>query len=70
MQVPLDFWNISLWIAVTSIVLLITAQLISAYDGPSMLLIDQRKLKIVALTMGILFLATAAVRIYGIVASG
>jgi len=35
-----------------------------------MLLIDQRKLKIVALTMGILLLATAAVRIYGIVASG
>jgi len=69
MQFPLEFWNLSLWIAVTSIVLLITAQLVSAYDGPSMLLIDQRKLKIVALTMGILFLATAAVRIYGIVTS-
>ncbi len=69
MQVPLDFWNVSLWLAVTSIILLITAQLVSAYDGPSTLLIDSRKLKAAALTMGILFLATVAIRIYKIITS-
>jgi hypothetical protein len=68
-QVPLDFWNVSLWLAVTSIILLITAQLVSAYDGPSTLLIDSRKLKAAALTMGILFLATVAIRIYKIITS-
>jgi len=68
-QVPLDFWNVSLWLAVTFIILLITAQLVSAYDGPSTLLIDSRKLKAAALTMGILFLATVAIRIYKIITS-
>ena len=69
MQIPLDFWNISLWLAVSAMILLITAQLVSAYDGKATLLIDQRKLKTAAVTMGILFLATVAIRIYGIVTS-
>jgi hypothetical protein len=68
-QVPLDFWNVSLWLAVTSIILLITAQLVSAYDGPATLLIDSRKLKTAALTIGILFLAIVAIHIYTIITS-
>jgi len=66
-QIPLDFWSITLWIAVTSIILLITAQLVQAYDGPQMLLIDSRKLRAAALTMGTLFLATVAIHIYTII---
>jgi hypothetical protein len=69
MQFPFDFWNISLWLAVSGIILLITAQLVSAYDGKATLLIDQRKLKTAAVIMGILFLATVAIRIYGIITS-
>lgn len=69
MQVPLDFWNIGLWLAVTSIILLITAQLVSAYDGPASLLINAKRLKHAALIMGLLFLATVAIRIYGIITS-
>jgi hypothetical protein len=68
-QVPLDFWNVSLWFAVTSIILLMTVQLVSAYDGPSTLLIDSRRLKAVALTMGTLFLATVAINIYTMITS-
>jgi hypothetical protein len=66
-QLPLDFWNIGLWLAVTSIILLITAQLVSAYDGPASLLINTKRLKYAALTMGLLFLATVAIRIYEII---
>jgi hypothetical protein len=69
MQIPLDFWNVSLFLAVTSIILLITAQLISAYDGPTSILIEQKKLKTAAITTGILFLATVAVRIYATITS-
>lgn len=69
MQIPFDFWNVSLWFAVTGITLLITAQLASAYDGNATLLIDQKKLRNTALAIGILFLATVAIRIYGIVTS-
>jgi len=67
MQVPLDFYTISLWLAVTSIILLITSQLTQAYDGPQTLLIDTKKLKAAALTMGTLFLATVAIHIYTII---
>lgn len=67
MQLPFDLWNVSLFFAVTSIILLITAQLASAYEGKATILIDQKKLKTTALVMGILFLATVAIRIYGIV---
>ena len=69
MQVPLDFWNVSLWLAVTGIILLITVQLATAYSGKATILIDQKKLRTTALVIGILFLATVAIRIYGIVTS-
>ena len=69
MQIPLDFWNLSLWLAVTGIILLITVQLASAYDGKASILVDQKKLRTTALVMGILFLATVAIRIYGIITS-
>jgi len=69
MQIPFDFWSISLWLAITSITLLVTAQLASAYDGKATLLIDQKKLRNTALAIGILFLATVAIHIYGIVTS-
>ena len=69
MQIPVDFWNVSLFLAVTAIILLITAQLVSAYDGQATLLIDKKRLKNVALIMGILFLATVAIRFYGIIIS-
>lgn len=69
MQIPVDFWNLSLWLTVTAIILLITAQLVSAYDGQASLLIDKKRLKNTAFITGILFLATVAIRIYGIIAS-
>jgi hypothetical protein len=68
-QIPLGFWNISLWLAVTAVTLLITAQLVSAYDGPATLLIEVKRLKYAALTVSLLFLATVAIRIYGIITS-
>jgi hypothetical protein len=69
MQIPLNFWNISLWLATTATILLITAQLLTAYDGKATLLVDQKKLKNTALIIGIFFLLTVAIRIYGIVTS-
>jgi hypothetical protein len=69
MQIPIDFWNVSLWLAVTAIILLITTQLVSAYDGPASLRIEKRRLRNAALTIGLLFLATVAIRIYSIITS-
>jgi hypothetical protein len=67
MQIPLTFWDISLWLAVTAIILLITAELISPYYGQTNLLIDKKKLKNAALITAVLFLITVAIRIYGII---
>jgi hypothetical protein len=69
MQIPIDFWNISLWFAVTGITLLIIAQIAFSYEGDATLLIDQKRLRTTAVIMGILFLATMAIRIYEIAVS-
>lgn len=66
---PLTSWTVDLWLAVATIILLITAQLASSYDGPATLLVNMKRLKYVALVMGLLFLVTVAMRIYGIITS-
>ena len=69
MNFPLSFWDISLWLAVTAIILLITSELISPYYGKTNILINKKRLNHTALAMGILFLITVAIRIYGIITS-
>ena len=64
---PFTLWTISLLLGVISIILLTTAQLASSYDGPATLLVNVKRLKYTALTMGLLFLATVAFRLYEIV---
>jgi hypothetical protein len=66
---PLSFWDISLWLAVTAIILLITSELISPYYGKTNLLINKKRLRNVALIMSTLFLITVALRIYEIITS-
>jgi hypothetical protein len=67
MNFPLAFWDISLWLAVTAIILLITSELISPYYGKTNLLINRKRLRNAALTISILFLATVAMRIANII---
>ena len=69
MQFPLTIWDISLWLAVTAIILLITAELIPPHYGQTNILINKKRLKNVALTTSILFLITVAIRIIGIITS-
>ena len=69
MDFPLSLLDIGVWLAVTATILLITSELISPYYGKTNLLINKKRLKNAALTLGILFLITAAIRIYGIIIS-
>jgi hypothetical protein len=69
MGFPLTFWDISLWLAITAIVLLITSELISPYYGKTNLLINKKRLRNVALTVSTLFLITVAIRIATIIIS-
>ena len=67
MNFPLSFWDISLWLAVTAIVLLVTSELLSPYNGKVNILISKKKLKNAALAVSSLFLVTVAIRILSII---
>ena len=63
MMFPLDFWDISLLLAITAIILLVTSELLSAHYGKVNILIDKKKLKTAAIIVSILFLFTVAMRV-------
>ena len=66
MPFPLNLSDISLLLAVESIVLLVTSELISPYYGAASLKISKKRLRNAAITMSVLFLVTVAARITGI----
>jgi hypothetical protein len=66
MPFPLNLSDISLLLAVESIVLLVTSELISPYYGAANLKISKKKLRNAAIAISVLFLVTVAVRITGI----
>ncbi|MCK5610410.1 hypothetical protein KAR91_51530 [Candidatus Pacearchaeota archaeon] len=67
MRLPLGFYDISLWLAITAIILLATSEIISPYYGQTGLIIEKGRLRTVTLILGFLFLSTVAVRIYQII---
>jgi hypothetical protein len=69
MAFPLGLWDISLWAAVTAIILLATSELVSPYYGRTSLMINRKRLRMVALIVALVFLATVAYRVYQIVAA-
>lgn len=66
MPFPINLSDISLLLAVESIVLLVTSELISPYYGAANLKISKKKLRNAAIAMSVLFLVAVAVRIAGI----
>jgi len=60
---PLGFWDISLWLAITAIILLITLEMLSPKYGKINIYINRKRLRNVTLVVLILFLATVAIRI-------
>ena len=64
---PLDFTEISLFLAATSITLLVTSELLSPYYGKTNLKINTKRLRNAALATSTLFLATVATRVISII---
>jgi len=65
MKFPLSISDISLWLAVMAIILLITSELLSAateYAGN--ILIEKKRLRLAALALGIGFMITVIMRIF------
>ncbi|MEM1540103.1 MAG: hypothetical protein QXJ07_01800 [Candidatus Bathyarchaeia archaeon] len=65
MNFPITMADISLWLAVMAIILLITSELVasaSEYSGD--VIIEKKRLRLVALALGMGFMATVIVRIF------
>jgi len=60
---PLDFWDMSLLIAVIAIILLVSSEMLSSYYGKVDILIDKKRLKNATIAVSITFLVTAVLRI-------
>ena len=67
MRFPLGFYDISLWLGISSIILLATSELISPCYGRTGLIIEKERLRNTALILSFLFLSTVAIRIYEII---
>jgi hypothetical protein len=67
---PLNLWDVSLVLAVTAIVLLVTSEILSPYYGAANLKISKKRLRNSAIATSIIFLVTVVIRIatmvYGI----
>jgi hypothetical protein len=65
MIVPLSLSDISLWLAVTAIILLITSELLySLPEISARMMIDKNRFRLVALGCGLGFLVTVVMRVF------
>lgn len=63
MRFPLSLWDISLWIAVTAIMLLVASELLapcSDYFGD--FVINKTQIRLTALLLGVVFMVTVLLR--------
>jgi hypothetical protein len=67
MTFPLGLWDISLWLAITAVILLITSEMLSPRYGKINIRIDRKRLRTAALTVSILFLITVTIRVIDII---
>lgn len=61
MKFPLSLSDISLWLAVMAIILLITSELLSSSGN---IVIEKKRLRLVALALGTGFMITVIIRIF------
>jgi hypothetical protein len=64
MQFPLSLEEMSLWLAIMSLVLMIAAEFVSPYNGQINLMIDKGRLRTVALISSAIYLGTIIIQVY------
>jgi hypothetical protein len=64
---PLDLWDVSLWLAITATILIITWELLSPQHGKINIYINRKRLRNAALIFSLLFVATVGLRIASII---
>jgi hypothetical protein len=65
MAFALTMWDISLWMAVTAIILLVTSEFLAPYsDYFGDFVIEKTRLRVAALTLGLAFMVTVVLRAF------
>jgi len=64
MRFPLSLADMTLWLGITTLLLLITSEFISPYYGKIGIVIEKRRLRQIAIILGALFLLDALIQIY------
>ncbi|OLC35404.1 MAG: hypothetical protein AUH84_03290 [Thaumarchaeota archaeon 13_1_40CM_4_38_7] len=63
MTFNLSFWDLALWLAASSLVMLVASELLAPYFGRKTVLIDAKKLRIVAIIFSLASIFTIGVRV-------
>ena len=58
-----SFWDLGMWLATSSIIMLVGSEFLSPHFGRKNVLFNLRKLRLVAVLFGVAFLFTIAVRV-------
>ena len=58
-----SFWDLALWLAASSVVMLVASELLAPYFGRKTVLIDAKKLRIVAIIFSLASIFTIGVRV-------
>ena len=64
---PLNVTDLSILLAVSAILLLVTAEFVPYVSGEKMFVSDMKKLRNLALVLGVFFLATIALKVFDII---
>ena len=67
MNFPLGFWDISLWLAIAAVILLISSELLSPRYGKINIQLNKKRLRTAAIAVTVLFVVTIAVRVVNII---
>ena len=68
MQLPLvDFTDLSIFLAISGILLLVTAQISPAFFKLTDTVVDKKKLDNAAVITGVMFLATVVIRVMSVI---
>jgi len=63
MSFDFSFWDLALWFASNSLIMIVAAELLAPYFGRKKVLVDTRKLRMVALLFSMAFIFTVGIKI-------
>jgi hypothetical protein len=64
LPMPLSYWDVAIWSAVTAVILLVTSELLSPHYGGIDVPLDRLRLRVVAVSVVLVFFVLLVIRVY------